>query len=78
MESPETSYERHMFCLRQFTNLPDVLIQVVCAYAKTLPKPFEPFSFDRRWFCREYDGDGLYGQYPQVETALSGLTFEGW
>ena len=64
--------------LREFTKLPDVLIEVVCAYAKPLPKPFEPFSFDRRWFCSEYNGDGLYGQYPQVETQLSGLTFAGW
>ena len=64
--------------LREFTKLPDVLIEVVCAYAKPLPKPFEPFSFDRRWFCSEYDGNRLYGQYPQVETQLSGITFEGW
>ena len=65
--------------LSDLTKLPDVLVSIVCAYAKPLPKPFEPFSFDRRWFCgAEFDENRLYGQYPNVSTTLSGLTFEGW
>ena len=64
--------------LLEFTKLPNVLVEIVCAFAEPPPRPFEPFSFDRRWFCSEYDGDGLYGQYPQAETALSGLTNWGW
>ena len=64
--------------LRELTNLPDVLVQIVCAFARPLPMPFQYLSFDRQWFCSEYDEAGLYGQYPQPETTLSGLTFAGW
>ena len=61
--------------LRQFTKLPDVLIEIVCAFATPLPIPFEFFRFDRRSFCPEYNEAGLYGQYPQPETTLSGLSW---